>query len=103
MARYDQMTKDYKVPMEEFIRQGYSWVASATFIEFKREIKLGDKIVVRTQVNSFENSQVKVNFWIVKKERDKVAAEGYAVYTMISTSTGKPVKIPEEIIKRYTV
>ncbi|MHB8929325.1 MAG: acyl-CoA thioesterase [Melioribacteraceae bacterium] len=103
MARYDQMKKDYKVPMEEFIKLGYSWVASATYIEFKREIKLGDKIVVRTQVNSYKSTQVKVNFWIVKKEKDKIAAEGYAVYTMVSTSSGRPVRIPDEIIQRYTI
>ncbi len=103
MARYDQMMKDYKVPMEEFIKLGYTWVASITYIEFKREIKLGDKIVVRTQVNSFENSQVKVNFWIVKKEKDKVAAEGYTVYTMVSTSSGRPVRIPDDIIQKYTI
>ncbi len=103
MARYDQMMKDYKVPMEEFIKLGYTWVASITYIEFKREIKLGDKIVVRTQVNSFENSQVKVNFWIVKKEKDKVAAEGYTVYTMVSTLSGRPVRIPDDIIQKYTI
>jgi YbgC/YbaW family acyl-CoA thioester hydrolase len=103
MARYDQMMKDYKVPMEEFIKLGYSWVASATYIEFKREIKLGDKIAVRTQVNSYETSQVKVNFWIVKKEKEKIAAEGYAVYTMVSTSSGRPIRIPEEIIQKYSI
>lgn len=103
MARYDQMKKDYKVPMEEFIKLGYSWVASTTYIDFLREIKLGDRIVVRTQVNSFEGAHVKVNFWIVKMETNKVAAEGYSVYALISTSNGRPVRIPEEIIHKYTI
>ena len=103
MARYDQMRKDYKVAMEIFIERGLSWVASATYIEFIREIKLGDKIAVRTQVNSFEGAQVKVNFWIVKKEINKIAAEGYSVYTLIATSNGRPTRIPEDIIQKYTI
>lgn len=103
MARYDQMQKDYKVPMEEFIARGYSWVATTAHIDFKRAIKLGEKVAVRTQVNSYEAAQVKVNFWIIKKETNKIAAEGYAVYTMVSASTGKPVRIPEEIISKYTI
>lgn len=103
MARYDQMKKDYKVPMEEFINRGYSWVASTTHIDFKREIKLGDSIVVRTQLKSYDGAQVSVNFWIVKKETNKVAAEGYAIYTMVSINSGRPVRIPEEIISKYKI
>ena len=103
MARYDQMRKDYKVPMEEFVSRGLSWVASTTYIDFKREIKLGEKIVVRTQVNSFEGAQVNVNFWIIKTETNKIASEGYSVYTLVSTTNGRPVRIPEDIIQKYTV
>ncbi len=103
MARYDQMKKDYKVPMEEFVQKGYTWVASSTCIDFLREIKLGDKIVVRTQVNSFEGAHVKVNFWIVKKETNKVAAEGHSDYVLISTASGRPTRIPEEIIEKYNI
>lgn len=103
MARYDQMRKDYKVPMEVFVERGYSWVASTTHIDFKREIKLGDKILVRTQVNSFEGAQVKVNFWIMKVETNKVAAEGWSVYTLVSVATGSPARIPDDIIRHYTV
>lgn len=104
MARYDQMKNNYKVPMQEFLNRGYSWVASATNIRFKREIKLDDNVVVRTQVNSFEGAQVIINFWIViKKEHEKVAAEGQAEYTLISTKNGRPLRIPDDIIVKYTI
>jgi len=33
MARYDQMAKDYKLSMEEFIEMGFGWVASTAHIE----------------------------------------------------------------------
>jgi acyl-CoA thioester hydrolase/thioesterase-3 len=103
-ARYDQMKNNYKVPMEEFIERGYAWVASATNIQFKREIKLGDKVTVRTQLDSFNGAQVTINFWIlIKKENEKVAAEGQGVFTLISAKNGRPLRIPEDIIEKYTI
>lgn len=101
-ARYDQMINSYKMSMEEFHRLGYNWVASTAHIEFKRPLKLGDKVVVKTQLKSYSGAQVTVNFWILKKDKNKVSAEGFLVYTMISLSSGKPVRIPDEIIERYS-
>ena len=103
VARYDQMKKNFKMPMEEFIERGLSWVALSTYIDFKREIKLGDKIVVRTQLSSFEGAQVNINFWIVKAETNKIAADGYSVYTLVSIANGRPTRIPEDIILKYTI
>ena len=102
-ARYDQMQKDYKMSMSEFHKLDYNWIVSATHIEYKRALKLRDKIIVKTQIDSVNGAQSKVNFWIIKKDNSKTAAEGYLLYTMISKKTGKPVRIPEDIIKKYSV
>ncbi len=102
-ARYDQMIKDYRMPMNEFHELDYNWVVSTTHIDYKRALKLDDKIVVRTQIDSVNGAQSKVNFWIVKKDTGKTAAEGYLIYTMISLTSGRPVRIPEEVIRRYSV
>ena len=102
-ARYDQMQKDYKMSMNEFHKLDYNWIVSATHIEYMRALKLGDKIIVKTQIDSVSGAQSKVNFWIIKKENSKIAAEGYLLYTMISKKTGKPIRIPEDIIKKYSV
>ena len=102
-ARYDQMQKDYKMSMGEFHKLDYNWIVSATHIKYKRALKLGDKIIVKTQIDSVSGAQSKVNFWIIKKENGKIAADGYLLYTMISKKTGKPIRIPEDIIKKYSV
>lgn len=102
-ARYDQMVKDYKMSMNDFHGRGYNWYVSITHIEYKRALKLDDKIVVRTQVGFIEGAQCRVNFWIIKKDNEKVAAEGYIIYTMVSIKSGRPVRIPEEIIKVYSI
>lgn len=101
-ARYMQMRDNYGMSMEEFIERGYSWVASKVEIEYKRGILLNDLVKVKTQVNSVNGAQVTVNFWIVKGELEKVAAQGQAIYTMVSTKNGRPVRIPDDIIEKYS-
>lgn len=102
-ARYQQMKKNYKMSMEEFYERGYTWVVSKATVEYKRALLLTDEIIVKTQLASFSGAQSTVNFWIVKKNNNKVAAEGQFVYTMISISSGRPVKIPGDIVEKYTI
>ena len=54
-------------------------------------------------MDTVNGAQCKVNFWIVKKENNKIAALGYLTYTMISLKSGRPVRVPEEIIKKYSI
>lgn len=103
LARYDQMNKDYKMTMEEFVERGFAWVASEVNIKYKRGILLNEKVLVRTQMQSYKGAQVFVNFWILKKTTEKIAAEGQATYTMISTKSGRPIRIPDDIIEKYSV
>lgn len=35
-ARFDQMKNNYKMSMQEFMKNGYSWVVSEFKIEYKR-------------------------------------------------------------------
>ena len=81
-ARFEQMINDYKMPMEEFFEMGYNWVTSSAFIEWKRELKLGETAIVKTQMDSVNGAQCKVNFWIEKKETGKLVAEGNMTYKM---------------------
>ena len=101
-ARYIQMRDGYKMSMQKFWERELNWVISITHIEYKRSIKLEDKIIVRTQIDSVNGAQAKVLFFILNKETNKVAAEGYLLYTMISTKSGRPVRIPDDIIEMYS-
>lgn len=104
MARYDQMKKDYKVAMEEFVARGFSWVASDLAIQYKRPILLHDgSVLVRTQLEEFHGAKVVINFWIVKRENEKMCANGQVSYTMISAKNGRPTRVPEDIIAKYQV
>jgi YbgC/YbaW family acyl-CoA thioester hydrolase len=102
-ARYIQMTENYKMPMDQFADLNYNLVISTSHIDFKRALKVTDKIIVRTQIDSISGAQCKVNFWVLLKSSNKISAEGYIVYTLISLTSGRPVRIPEAIIEVYSV
>lgn len=102
-ARYDQMRRCYKMPMEEFFKRGYSWSTKSTYIEFHKPVFLGETVIVRTWVEEIKKKSVRVRFQILKKETEEMAAEGYAAYVLVNAKTGKPEIIPEEIIKKYSL
>lgn len=102
-ARFHQMKNNYKMSMEEFHNLGLNWFASTAHIIFKRSLALGDTAIVKTQLKSYNGAQVTISFWILNKETGKLASEGYLDYTMVSMTTGRPVRIPDDIIKRYSV
>ncbi len=102
-ARYIQMRDNYKYPIELYIEQGLNWFASEAHITFKRSLKFGDSAIVKTQIKEWNGAQVVINFWIMSKNTNKLAAEGYMVYTLVSLSSGKPVRIPQEIIEKHQI
>ncbi len=101
-ARYDQMERCYGMSIDEFLRNGWTWVVKACSIEYKRPLKLSDVIEIRTWLDSFEGSDVRVGFQILKKDTGKISAEGYLLNTMINTRTGRAENIPDRVIKQYT-
>lgn len=102
-ARYDQMRRCYKMPMEEFFKRGYSWATKSIYLEFKKSIFLGETVIVRTWIEEIRKKSVKIGFQILKKRSKEIAAEGKAVYVMINLQSGKPELIPEDIRKKYTI
>lgn len=102
-ARYDQMERCYKMPIQEFMKHGYGWVVRNTFIEFKRPLGLGDELIVETYIDEFYKDGVKVNFRILRADNRKESCTGYFNYTMILTSNGRAAQIPDWIIERYSI
>jgi acyl-CoA thioesterase FadM len=54
-------------------------------------------------LEEFHGAKVVINFWIVKGERDKIAAQGQISFTMVVFKTGRPTRVPEDIIAHYQV
>jgi len=102
-ARYDQMARCYGMAMEDFLRLGFSWVNTKTFIEYKRELVMGDVAIVRTRVGEMYPKGVRVEFEILRQATGKVCADGWQEYTMISVQSGRAAVIPDEIRQIYSI
>ncbi len=102
-ARYDQMSRCYRMPMEEFLKLGYGWVTKTAHLEYKRALGLGEHFVVRTWIDEIVSDGVKVSFEIFKKSNGKLVCDGYFHYTLISLKTGRAEKIPDWIIEKYSI
>ena len=102
-ARFIQMRDNYKVPMEEYIEKGLNWFASEVQLKYKREMKFGDIAVVKTQVGEWSGAQVTINVWVYNKATNKVCVEGKMFYTLVSLTSGRPTRIPDDIIERHKI
>jgi len=102
-ARYDQMSRCYKMSMEEFLEAGLSWVSRVAHLEFKRPLGLGYIILVRTWIGEIFKDGVKVHFEIVNKATGKLCCSGWFDYTLISLKTGRAEAIPAWIIEKYSI
>lgn len=102
-ARYDQMERCYKMPMEEFVKNGFGWVVRSAHIEYKRPLGIGERFVVRTWIHEVFKDGVQVHFQILKKIGAKLCCDGYFDYTMVDVKTGRAELIPDWIKTKYSV
>lgn len=102
-ARYDQMERCYKMPMEEFIKHGFGWVIRTAHVEYKRPLGMGDWFIVKTWINEIFKDGVRVHFEIIKKATGKLSCDGYFNYTMVNLETGRAEAIPQFIRDKYSV
>jgi YbgC/YbaW family acyl-CoA thioester hydrolase len=102
-ARYDQMTRCYQMSMEEFIQTGFGWFVKTAHLEYKRQLVMGDTLLVRTWVDEISGSEVKVKFQITRKATGKLCCDGWFDYAMINLVTGRAETIPDWILAKYSV
>lgn len=101
-ARFDQMKRCYKMPMEEFLEKGYGWVLVNTELTFKRGLGLGDEFEVETQITSFDKYFVNIQFEIINSNQ-KSCVTGTAKYALYNLTTKKSDSIPEWVLERYSI
>lgn len=102
-ARYEQMEKFYKMPMEEFLNSGFGWVVRTAHVDYKRPLVMGELLKIRTGILTINEKGCRVQFEIENTRTGKIASDGWFDYVMIDTTTGKGCKVSEEMIKAYSV
>lgn len=102
-ARYEQMERCYQNPMESYLKEGLGWVITKCEMHFKRSLKLGDYMIVQTQLIEATEKTVKVGFAIKNKHTGKVCSDGNFNYALIQINSGKAVSIPDWAMAKYLV
>jgi len=102
-ARYEQMEKFYGMSWQTFTEQGFGWVVAKVIINFKRPLKLGDKMLVRTGILEMNEKGSNVQFEIINTATGKVSSDGIFEYVMIDLKTQRSCKVTTEMIKAYSI
>jgi len=76
-ARYDQMARCYRMSMDEFVQRGFGWFVNTSHLEYKRPLRLGDQCRVRTRVESFSRTRVRIAFEILRDADGKMSCLGW--------------------------
>lgn len=66
---------------------------------YKEPARYNDIIIIKTTIGNIGNSSIKFNYKIIRKNGNKLLAEGYTVNVFVNTKTMKSTKIPEELRK----
>ncbi|WP_293298266.1 thioesterase family protein [Pedobacter sp. UBA4863] len=102
-ARYEQMDKFYGMSWEKFEELGYGWVVSKVTISFKRALKMGDQLIVKTGILEMNEKGSNVQFEIINKKTGKVSSDGIFEYVMIDLKTQRSCKVTQEMIDAYSI
>jgi acyl-CoA thioester hydrolase len=83
--------------LPEIPPQGLGPILASQTCHYRRALKYPDTVLVGTRVPSVGNSSLRMEHAIVSRATGELAAESDSVIVTVDYSTGKPVRVPEEI------
>src|SRR4051812_23939914 len=102
-ARFEQMKRCYKMSMEDFLARGFGWFVLTAHLEYKRQLGLGERFIVRTWVQEMLDTGVRVDFQILKLPTSKLSCAGHFVYNLIDLKTRSITTLPPDIREKYSI
>ena len=102
-ARFDQMERCYGMSMQAFMERGLGWVVRKSFIEYKRPLMMGEKMIVRTRIEEMFRNGVKVWFEIVRLPQRKLSCDGWCDYTLVRLENGRATNLPDDVVAKYSI
>jgi acyl-CoA thioesterase FadM len=98
-ARFDQMLRCYKYPIDSYVKRNQHWVVSNLCLDFVSPIYPGKAVNVSTSVYQIEGPKAYVAFTfetLSSTNALKTHAFGKAEYVLIDLNTKQPVEISKE-------
>lgn len=80
---------------------GFAWVVRRHEIDYLREAHEGDTLEVLTWVESFRGATCVRHTYFRRTESDVTLARAATTWALLSTTTGRPTRIPEELMTTY--
>lgn len=102
-ARFDQMDRCYGVPMRAFAERGLGWFMASNTIHYKRPLGWGDRMVVRTWIESFTETGCRVAYEIDKLPTAKRVCDGHSDYVLVTLANGRATPIPDDFRARFSI
>jgi acyl-CoA thioester hydrolase len=88
---------------ERYQQIGMGWVARSHTIEYLRPAYAGEEIIVQTHVADMKKVTSKRVYRILRKSDRELIAKGETNWAFISYVTGKPTRIPPEIVDAFPI
>jgi acyl-CoA thioester hydrolase len=85
--------------LDKQVEQGYVPILTETQIEYKRQIKLFDRVVGRLWISNLGRLK-----WTVQAEiitNNNLAAKATQIGAFVSLHNNRPIPIPEELLQKY--
>jgi acyl-CoA thioester hydrolase len=88
---------------EKYKQLGAGWVARSHTIDYLQPAFVGDKLIVRTWVADMKKVTSIRRYQIIRESDRQVLAKAETNWAFVDYATGKPKRIPAEIIGLYKV
>lgn len=86
---------------ERYNEIGHHWLIRETDIEYFLPLKFDDRIMVKTWVIDFQNVRSRRAYEFIIQGSDKTAAKAVTDWVFIDSNTGRPAKVPMELITAF--
>ena len=81
----------------EFEKQGIIAPVVEVKCSYKEPARYNDVIIIKTAIESIGNSSIKFHYAIIRKNGNKLLAEGYTVNVFVDKKTMKSTRIPDNL------
>ncbi|MFL5345909.1 MAG: acyl-CoA thioesterase [Hyalangium sp.] len=89
--------------LEEYRQRGAVFVVRRHEVDYLRPALLGDEVEVETRVVAVSQVTATRQNFIRRLSDGHVLVQAQTQWAYISTTTGRPVRIPPEVVQRFTL
>ncbi len=87
--------------IERLLVFGEGWVVRRHEIDYLLPVLPGDAVRLRTWVETAEKASSERRYEVVRLSDGRTACRGLTVWVWINYKTGRPVRIPSEVVKAF--